>query len=107
MRERVWFTVGLALGALFGVGATLVIVSAKPRREAAPVVVAQQEQDKSGLTWWPNYDATPIQTIRESLRGLSLPKREAVRVYEEAHLKRRGILSVLKALEEERVNGNA
>lgn len=103
-REQIWFSIGLALGAVFGMGATLLIVSARPLHVAPPAQVPMEPTPTPEPL--PNYDATPIQTIRESLRGLSLSQREAVRVYEEAHLKRRGILNVLTALEEERAHGN-
>lgn len=106
MRERVCLASAFALGVVSAYAAAIVVANAKPQPATVPREVPEPEPRSAKLPEpWPGFDATPIDDIRQRLRALTLPTREAVRAYEEATLKRRGILNVLAALEQERANG--
>lgn len=108
--KRVAFSIGLVLGALIGAGAML-IVNAMPRQVPAPSMAPEPVAMAAAtlLEPWAGYEESTVDNIKWSLRALSLTEREAVRTYEKQRETgpRRGIINVLNALEEERVNGNA
>lgn len=103
MPNLVCFAIGLVAGV--AIGRVIWVPTRTPAQQQAMHEMRKLAEPPSTPKLpepMPNYDATPIDDIRQNLRGLSLSQRQAVWAYESANLNRRGILNVLKALEQER-----